>query len=77
MGLLVEIRLELRQERIRRRMSQSDVATRLGCSRKRIAEFELGLVSPPFEFVERYVGLLGGCLSFRPPEGDHVDFQQP
>jgi transcriptional regulator with XRE-family HTH domain len=74
-SLLIEIREALREERIRRRMSQADAASLLGCSRKRILEFELGLVSPSFAFVTGYARILGAGVSFVPGEGDHVDFK--
>lgn len=73
-GLLIEIRQNLRDERIRRRMSQADVASLLGCSRKRVSEFELGLVEASFEFVASYCALLGASIGFIPPLGDHVDY---
>lgn len=73
-GLLIEIRRSLRDERIRRRMSQAEVASLMGCSRKRVSEFELGLASPSFDFVEGYVALLGAGLDYRVPDGDHLDF---
>lgn len=73
-GLLVEIRRSLREERLRRRMSQEDAASLMGCSRKRVSEFELGLASPSFDFVMEYSELLGAGLVFKMAEGDHQDF---
>jgi Predicted transcriptional regulators len=55
-------------------MSQAEVASRIGCSRKRVSEFELTQVDPSFEFVAAYCSLLGASIEFRPPAGDHVDF---
>lgn len=72
--LLVEIRQSLREERIRRRLSQTDVSSLLGCSRKRVSEFELGLASPSFDFVLEYSSLFGAGLVFTIPDGDHMDF---
>lgn len=73
-GLLIEIKQNLRDERIRRRMSQADAASLLGCSRKRVSEFELGLADTSFEFVASYCELLGASIEFIPPLGDHVDY---
>lgn len=72
-GLLIEIRQNLRDERIRRRMSQSEVASLMDCSRKRVSEFELGLVDASFEFVVAYCALLGASVEFIAPTGDFVD----
>jgi len=55
-------------------MSQADVAALMGCSRKRVSEFELGLASPSFEFVEGYATLLGARLAYKAADGDHLDF---
>lgn len=55
-------------------MSQAEAASRVGCSRKRISEFELGLAEPSFVFVASYCAVLGAVLEFVPPEGDHMDF---
>ena len=73
--LLIEIRTALREERIRRRMSQAEVASLMGCSRKRISEFELGLASPSFVFVAGYARILDATVSFLPKEGDYSDFE--
>lgn len=73
-GLLIEIRQNLRDERIRRRMSQLEVASLMGCSRKRVSEFELGLVDASFDFVAGYCALLGASVEFIAPTGDHVDY---
>lgn len=70
----IEIRSTLRCERIRLRMSQKEVAERLGCSRKCVSEFETGLTSPSFGFVVAYVDLVGARLVYTGPEGDHLDF---
>lgn len=72
--LLVAVRASLRASRLRLRMSQADVAKRLGCSRKRVSEFELGLASPSFDFVLDYVNLVGGQFNYQEPDGDHLDF---
>jgi transcriptional regulator with XRE-family HTH domain len=55
-------------------MSQAEVASILGCSRKRVSEFELGLVDASFEFVASYCALLGASVGFVPPVGDHTDY---
>jgi transcriptional regulator with XRE-family HTH domain len=55
-------------------MSQHEVAARLGCSRKRVSEFELGLADASFEFVASYCVLLGASIGFVPFQGDHVDY---
>jgi transcriptional regulator with XRE-family HTH domain len=44
-------RERLRNERIRRRCSQSDLATRVGRSRKWLSDFERGLIEPSFVVV--------------------------
>lgn len=41
----------LRNERIRRRCSQSDLAARVGRSRKWLSDFERGLIEPSFVVV--------------------------
>lgn len=56
-------------------MSQADVASLMGCSRKRVSEFELGLVDASFEFVASYCALLGASVEFIAPMGDHVDYE--
>jgi transcriptional regulator with XRE-family HTH domain len=55
-------------------MSQADVASLMGCSRKRVSEFELGLVDASFEFVASYCALFGASVGFVPPQGDHMDY---
>lgn len=71
--LLVAVRTALRLERLRRRMSQSEVAVVLGCSRKRLSEFELGQTDPGFSFVFSYATLLGFNIRIDPPENDFVE----
>jgi transcriptional regulator with XRE-family HTH domain len=55
-------------------MSQEEVGSLLGCSRKRISEFELGIADVSFKFVESYCSILGAAIEFVPSGGDSVDF---
>lgn len=61
------LRAVLREQRIRARRSQGDVARSLSCSRKRVSDFELGLCDPGLGFVDRLARELGVSLSFVAP----------
>lgn len=50
-------------------MSQGKVARLLGCSRKRISEFELGQAEPGFAFVIAYAALMDIGFDVRCPDG--------
>lgn len=62
------LRAALREQRIRARRSQADVARSISCSRKRVSDFELGLCDPGLRFVDRLARELGVSLSFVPPD---------
>lgn len=66
-AFLAAVRSALREQRIRARRSQADVARAVKCSRKRISDFELGLVDPGFNFVVGLAMELGFDLSVRCP----------
>ena len=69
-----DIRGTLRLERIRLRMTQAEAAARLGCSRKRICEFELGLTDPALSFVLSYAQVLGRDLNLGERPEPSTDF---
>jgi transcriptional regulator with XRE-family HTH domain len=61
------VRSVLREQRLRARRSQADVARAVASSRKRVSDFELGLVDPGFGFVAALAIELGVPLSIGIP----------
>lgn len=61
------VRSVLREQRLRARRSQTDVAIAVASSRKRVSDFELGLVDPGFGFVAALAAELGVPLSISTP----------
>jgi transcriptional regulator with XRE-family HTH domain len=61
------VRSVLREQRLRARRSQADVARAVSSSRKRISDFELGLGDPGFGFVAALAVELGTPLSLGAP----------
>lgn len=57
-------------------MTQGDVASAIGCSRKWISRFERGLSVPAFENVIAYAALFGIELYMKMPERE-VDLGKP
>lgn len=66
-ALVARARAVLREQRIRARRSQHDVALAVSSSRKRVSDFELGLADPGFGFVVALAMELGVTLSISGP----------
>ncbi|MDH2927898.1 helix-turn-helix domain-containing protein [Lonepinella koalarum] len=57
---------ELKQYRLTKHLSQSEIAKRTGMKVQNISRLERGLVRPSFETVTRYAQALGGEIMFQP-----------
>ena len=69
---LETLRTEISARRTRSRMTQDDVASALGCSRKWVSRFERGLSVPSFDLVVAYAELfdIGVFVDFGADEAD-------
>jgi transcriptional regulator with XRE-family HTH domain len=65
----VEIGALVARLRAERRLSQGQLARRVGTSRKRIAQLESGQVSPTLPFLDSVVGAMGREVGIRIREG--------
>lgn len=61
-----DIRMFLREERKRRRLTQGQLADLTATSQKWVSDFERGRVDPPISIVLKVLVLLGVSIAFSP-----------
>ena len=61
-----DIRMFLREERKRRRLTQGQLADLTATSQKWVSDFERGRVDPPISIVLKVLVLLGVTMEFSP-----------
>jgi transcriptional regulator with XRE-family HTH domain len=64
------LRNALSAARMAKRLSQEQVATLLGCTRKWVSNFERGVSVPSFETVVAYAALFGIAILIEVPDGE-------
>ncbi|MEU6247431.1 helix-turn-helix domain-containing protein [Glycomyces sp. NPDC047010] len=63
----------LRAERLRRRLSQADLASRIGTTQSAVARLESGDADPRLSTLERYAGAVGAAVAVETAAGPSLD----